>query len=117
MFRKCTGCGKVWRSRDDFLGDPMVELVGYQVHFEDLETGLFLFNHLLPTCGTTLSLPVGDFTDLHDGPVFTGKLRDSEACPGHCLRRDGLDACSAHCECAYVSEILQIIRRWKKTAA
>jgi hypothetical protein len=117
MFKTCTGCGCQWRSRDDFLSDPQVAMIGYQVHFEDLKTGLFLFNHLAPQCRTTVAIAAGEFTDLYAGPVFAGKMQGKATCPGYCLRRESLDACSTHCECAYVREVLHVIRAWNKTPA
>jgi G:T-mismatch repair DNA endonuclease (very short patch repair protein) len=51
-FKGCSICNKVWKNRDGFLDDPDIVIVGYQVHFEDLTEGLFLFNH---TCRGTLT--------------------------------------------------------------
>jgi hypothetical protein len=48
----------VWERRDDFMQDPDIELTGYMPTFDDLLTGLFLFNH---RCGTTLACPVDMF--------------------------------------------------------
>ena len=44
-FKQCTSCGFRWSTRDQFLEDPDLELVGYQVNFVELLTGFFLFNH------------------------------------------------------------------------
>jgi hypothetical protein len=38
----------------------------------------------------------------------------TEECPGYCLHQDELQPCPARCECAYVREIIQIIRNWPK---
>ena len=64
-FKKCTHCGHKWQSRGDFLQDSTLDLIGYQVNFDNLHLGLFLFNHL--TCGTTLGLAAGLFKDLYAG--------------------------------------------------
>ncbi len=111
-FRRCTSCAAEWPAREDFLGDPDVHVMGYQAHFEELEAGLFLFNHA--ACGTTLALPVSAFTDLHGGGVFRERKTGSPDCLGYCLRREELGPCPASCECAYVREVLQLIRRWPK---
>ncbi len=98
-------------TREDFLDDPDVAIVGYQVDFEALHLGLVLFNH---ACRTTLSLEAGLFRDLHDGPVFRRKANGAPECPGYCVHRDNLERCPVECECSYVREILQVIRGWPK---
>ena len=113
-FKQCSTCGFKWSSRDQFLEDPDVELVGYQVNFEELLAGFFLFNH---SCGTTLAIPVEPFEDLYDGPVFRERATGSEACPEHCLHEENLIPCPTHCECAFVREIIQYIKSWPKSRA
>ena len=112
IFKECTCCRNPWYSREDFLGDSKLEFVGYQVNFGNLELGYFLFNHL--NCQSTIAVPAGLFKDLYDGPVFSECLAGSEHCPGHCLKSQSLDPCSAECEGAYVRNILQILREWPK---
>lgn len=113
LFKGCPSCGKQWPRRDDFFADPGVTLIGYQVHWEELELGLLYFNH---TCGTTMAMEVANFADLYDGPVFTARATGTANCPGHCLRQENLKPCPTRCECAYVRSILQQIRAWPKTA-
>ncbi len=112
-FKRCS-CGTVWMTRQVFLDDSDVTLVGYQVDFEALHLGMILFNH---RCRTTMSMDAGLFRDLHSGPVFTKRATGSESCPGHCVHRDNLERCPVECECAYIREILQIIRAWPKRRA
>ena len=114
-FKTCSNCGRPWSGRGSFLSDPAVELVGYQSFLEELELGLFLFNHC--DCGTTLAIPAGAFSDLHDGPVFNERLTGSEACQGFCQQRRSLEACPNRCECAWVRDVLQVVRAWPKAAA
>jgi hypothetical protein len=104
-------CGFVWSTREDFLSDPDVALIGYQVNFSHLLAGFFLFAH---SCATSLAVRAAEFADLYDGPIFEKPLTGSDSCPGYCLRKDELDSCSARCECAYVREILQIIKDWPR---
>ncbi len=111
MFKQCNVCKTRWESREEFLEDPDIDTIGYQVNFEELSAGMFLFNH---SCGTTLALKAEDFLDLYDGPIFTEKAAGTEQCPGYCLYRKRLDSCPVKCECAYVREIIQIIRKWDK---
>jgi hypothetical protein len=110
-FKICSKCGFEWPDRSAFLSDPTVQIVGYQVHFEHLTAGLFLFNH---DCKTTLAIKAGEFEDLYNGPIFIEKLSGTESCQGHCLQRDNLHPCPSKCECAYVRSIIQKILHWPK---
>lgn len=106
-FKACKICGTVWHSRDDFLNDPNISIVGYQAHFDVLSEGFFLFNH---HCRGTLSVRVKELSDLYDGPVFKERKTGLEDCPGYCLYKEELGACPAKCECAFVREIIQIVK-------
>ena len=110
-FKVCPLCDAVWGSRDDFLRDPDLELIGYQVDFRELTAGLFLLNH---SCNGTLAIEAHDFEDLYDGPIFKERSTGSEDCPRYCLHQDELEPCPAECECAYVREIVQVGRNWEK---
>ena len=113
-FKQCTSCGFKWSTRDQFLEDPDIELVGYQVNFVELLAGFFLFNH---SCGTTLAVLSEAFEDLYDGPVFSERATGSEECQEHCLHEDDLSPCPVPCECAFVREIIQHIKSWPKLKA
>lgn len=112
LFKSCPKCGSVWQKREDFLADPETEIIGYQVNFKDLKTGLFLFNHL--TCQTTLSLKAEYFLDLYNGPVFRERKTGTDACPGYCLYEDNLMSCPVRCECAYVRAVLNKLKKRSK---
>jgi len=107
-FKICSKCGVGWKDRKSFLDDANISIIGYQAHFKHLTTGLFLFNH---SCHGTLSITADEFTDLYDGPVFQDKLTDSDDCPGYCLQENMLDPCHVQCECAFVREIIQILKQ------
>ena len=111
-FKKCTFCGHLWQTREDFLQDAATAMIGYQVNFDNLHLGFFLFNHL--KCGTTLGLAAGLFSDLYNGPVYKQRQTGSEKCPEYCLHEERLEPCPAECECAYVREIIQTVRQWPK---
>ena len=113
-FKICPHCGKTWPDRDVFLEDPGLEVIGYQVDFEAIERGLFLFNH--HDCKTTLAIPAARFMDLHNGPFFSERKTGSESCPGHCLRRHELEPGPAECACAWVRDVLQFIRQRPKAS-
>lgn len=114
VFKKCTKCGFVWPQRAAFLSDPNLRMIGYQVAFDDLMAGLFLFNH---NCGTSLAILADDFQDLYDGQIYTERLNGTERCGGHCLHKSDLSPCPAKCECSYVREIVQVILKWPKQEA
>jgi hypothetical protein len=114
LFQECLQCGSKWSARDEFLADTRVEIIGYQVDFDDLSAGTFLFSH---SCGAALSLSVRYFNGLYEGTIFTGRITGSHDCPEYCLYPDQLDKCSARCECAYVRNIIDIIKKWPKKAS
>lgn len=112
MFKSCNTCGAQWETREAFLSDPDIEAVGYQVFFENLKTGLFLFNH---SCGTTLAVEAELVLDLYDGPFHPDRnSAEDRACPGRCLNENILSPCSDECRCAFVSEVLRILSHWEK---
>ncbi|MFC1859038.1 hypothetical protein ACFL9U_13605 [Thermodesulfobacteriota bacterium] len=111
LFKKCNVCGYAWKDRQNLLVDANVQLLGYQVLFEDLIAGLFLFNH---ACMGTFSIPAGAFIDLYDGPIFEERKTGSQECPGYCLHKNELEACPVQCECAYVREVIQVVKNWPK---
>ncbi len=114
LFKQCSFCLHDWMTRDGFLADLDVHLVGYQSNFGDLEAGLFLFNHDYAGCGTTLAIEAARFRYLYDGPVFSERLTLTDQCPGYCMQQGELRPCPARCECAYAREVLNIIKNWPK---
>ena len=110
-FKICPGCRARWPERADLLGDPTVAVVGYQVDYASPADGLFLFNH---ACGDTMAIAVAAFLDLAERPLHRPSLAGTASCEGHCLHRSDLDPCRAFCECAFVRDVLQIVRAWPK---
>ena len=106
-FTKCPKCKHQWLERELFLEDKDISIIGYQASYEDLVAGAFLFNH---SCGTTMGIKVEKLEDLYDGTIFNEKLVGSEECPEFCLYEKNLEPCPAKCECAFVREIIQILK-------
>ena len=106
-FKQCMNCQDTWETRDDFIADTEIRLLGYQTNFVAPEKGLFLFNH---SCDGTMSIEVFEFADLYDGPIYVERKTGSESCPEYCLHQNNLRPCPAKCDCAYVREILQLLR-------
>ena len=109
LFKKCPKCGHEWNTREHFLTDPNLEMIGYQVNFIRLASGLFYFNH---DCRGTLTIKAGAFEDLYGGPIIKIRATGSGECPGYCLHKDDLDPCPAQCECSYVRAVIQIIKEY-----
>jgi hypothetical protein len=63
---------------------------------------------------TTLALPAGVFTDIYHGEVFVDKLHGTAACQGLCARWQDTRRCPAKCECAYIREMMQLVKQWPK---
>ena len=106
-FKICPSCHHEWETREQFLEDSSLQIVGYQVNFSKLEQGFFLFNH---RCGTSLAIMANGFKDLYGGPIFSERQTGGKDCPKFCLIKEEIRPCPAKCECAYVREIIQIIR-------
>jgi len=114
VFKECPNCHYKWENRQTFLSDPLINLVGYQANFGNLVAGFFLFSHDTAECGTSLAVAAGQFTDMHDGPIFEERMTGAEECPGYCLKSNILDPCYNKCECRYVRDVLQTVQKWPK---
>ena len=111
-FKKCSHCEEKWETREQFLADNNIYIIGYQVNFRDLKLGMFLFNHL--RCKTTLALEAMHFTDFYDGPILKVRKTNTESCPSYCLDKNELSSCPSQCECSYVREVIQTVKNWTK---
>ena len=114
IFKKCPLCGCPWESRNSFLSDPCIEIIGYQACFKELTAGFFLFNH---SCAGTLAILVEEFEDLYGGPVYEERKTGTDECPQYCLHKEELARCPVRCECAFVREIIQLVRSWPKNSS
>ena len=109
-FKTCPCCDTSWHTREAFLSDPRLRLDGYTPDFEHLDLGLFYFTHSAPGCGSTLTMHVSAFADLYTGRRHPERKTLGPECPRLCTQKDNLDRCEAMCECAFVREILQIVK-------
>jgi hypothetical protein len=110
-FRECPKCRHLWPDGESFLSDSSLRFLGYQVNYEELNDGLFLFVHHIPSCGTSLAVKPGDFINMHKWPVFGDCLANTEQCAGHCPNVDDLNPCPQPCNCAYVRDIMQGVKQ------
>ena len=112
-FKKCPMCAATWNSRKQFLNDATLMLNGYQADFDSLAKGLFYFTHKVDQCNSTMAVEAGRFFSLYKGRMYFTRRTGEAECPGYCLQRDILDSCPAECECAFVREIIDIIKKYK----
>lgn len=109
-FKICSCCGKQWADQGLFIKDKELNLIGYKADFEKLEYGLFFFNHKRPECESTITIEALNFMNLYNGPIFSERKFGTVECPGLCQKQDQLGRCDARCECAFVREIINIIK-------
>lgn len=113
-FLQCSCCDRAWPSRDEFLADPLLDVVGYQADFLRLVSGYFLFTHLAPGCGSTLALEVERFADLRRDPRDGPDLHGTAECSGLCGRTEALARCRNRCRNVWVRELLRAIVEIRK---
>ena len=109
QFKTCPCCGASWPTRESFLADSYLRVDGYQSDFELLEEGLFFFTHCTD-CYSTMSVPAREFADLYTGPRYTERKTLTSECPRYCIDKEQLARCDAYCECAFVREVLHIVK-------
>ncbi len=112
-FKTCSGCGKNWLTQNKFLEDIDLKLNGYKADFEKLEYGLLFFTHDQENCHSTLAIEVVEFMNLHTGPIHPLRRTGLSDCPGYCRDTEQLARCEAVCECAFVRDIIHVIKQRK----
>lgn len=110
-FKKCSMCGKIWKTRDEFISDPEVIYLGYSADFESIENGIFLFNHDAEICKTTLATKVDSFFDLYSGERWVTRMYGTSECAGYCLDKKSTAACHVKCECAFIRDVINKINK------
>lgn len=95
-FRKCH-CGRTWKTRDDFLRDRDVKIVGYQPDFVTGKYNHFLFQHRAKSCGRFFGIRASDFGDLREKECSNDLCVGQEGCPGYCTNTFDLRVCSVTC--------------------
>ncbi len=108
-FKSCTACNQKWLLRENMLYDPNVKLLGYQMNFSDIGSGLLYFNHSGSNCKTTFAIKVSEFKEMYDGPEYSENMMAENDCPMYCLRRSELRSCGLPCSVAFIREIMMNI--------
>ena len=111
IFKICGNCSEIWKTRNEFLKDKSLEIIGYQAHFKDVEKGLYLFDH---DCKTTFGIEVSKFKSLYTGIKYDTIKTGTDECTGKCLIKNNLEPCKAECRLAYLREVIQIIKKYKE---
>jgi hypothetical protein len=109
-FKTCTLCEYSWDTRDVFLNSPDIELVGYQACLDQPNEGIFLFNHNIGDCYSTIAIEVVEFLDLYSGPIYPTAKTDLPGCGGHCHHVNDLSPCAAKCAYAHIRTIVQLLK-------
>jgi hypothetical protein len=107
-FKICSKCDYEWQTRDDFLQDASLFLIGLQAGYGKFDRGFYLFNHLAEKdkCNSTIAVGVENFMSLYSGPMYETVHAGSEACSGHCAKVDDLARCSVSCRNATAREVM-----------
>ncbi|RJP71842.1 MAG: hypothetical protein C4532_06955 [Candidatus Abyssobacteria bacterium SURF_17] len=95
-YRTCE-CGHAWKTRDDFLRDKNVKIVGYQPDFVNHKYNHFLFQHTMKGCGQFLGVRASDFQELREKECANELCFAKEQCPGYCKNTLDLRVCSVNC--------------------
>lgn len=104
LFKTCD-CGKGWSTRDDFLRDRFVKILGYQPDFVNHKYNHFLFQHRIKKCGGFLAVRASDFADLREKACPNELCAGTENCPGYCMNTLDLRVCSVACRNANDREV------------
>jgi hypothetical protein len=105
-------CRDLWVHAADFLADPNVVFLGYQVDSMEDGTGWFLFNHL--RCSTTVAVGLHGFAGLSQEPVLADSCDVRGVREDFCLARREHRRCPPRCPCAYVTQTARLIQDWGK---
>jgi len=112
LFKRCKVCKHEWQDRDSFILDPAIMLIGYQANPDNLNRGMYLFNH---ECGTTLAVHVEKFLDLYQGPKYSLSMSSNNGSPGYCCIENELSDCGLECSCVHFRKIMTIMLSMKKS--
>lgn len=123
-FKTCPLCSTSWYTIDDFIRDSEIEVIGYQPHPEKTGAGLFIFGHR--HCNSSISVQLEALSDLQVcltqdadsvyiiGPDMIQEENSTEVCYTNCLRKTDSSNGNKRCECAYVREVIQLIKHLPK---
>ena len=92
-FKICNMCEKKWNTENDFIEDPNLVIIGYMSNLKKIYQGLFLFNHEIEGCGSTLAIKVELFKSVIDSSIESLPVERPIGCLGYCLDQDNLDLC------------------------
>jgi hypothetical protein len=74
-FKECSGCGKVWRTANNFLKDKSLRLNGYQWNLLQEKSGLLVYTHERDHCGSTISVRAQSFSH-HPENIITDERKN-----------------------------------------
>lgn len=108
-YRTCD-CGKTWKTRNAFLRDKAVKIIGYQPDFVNHKYNHFLFHHRAKGCGVFFGVRASDFSDLREKGCPNELCFGHDECPGYCMDTFDMRVCSVTCRNATDRVIASKIR-------
>ena len=107
VFKKCSACDKTWKTREEFLQDAEIDLVGYQSTFTMSKPGLFLFNHV---CESTIAIFADVFEDMSDEEIYQSCDAHLDNHPEHCCKSATGESELNSCVCKFAHEMSNKLR-------
>lgn len=104
-FKKCSFCGKIWKTFYNLIADDDILLKGCQLDMTNHLYNLIMFNC---SCDTTLAMFLKEFITQTDIPFVINEHEDINHRPEYCLKKNN-SICLERCACAYTSQILSAI--------
>jgi len=107
IFKVCGSCRRAWPTWEAFVTDPEVRLLGLQSRASLPDATVLVFEHW---CGSSVSILTGRLHHLvsHHPAAKWPSLRDTDACPGHCLDFNDHRRCVERCRHTLDREILAL---------
>lgn len=82
---------------DDVLEGRGVAAIGMLIE-PDERTRVYFFNHVVPGCGTTFTVPIEVFAPVLEEEIPSQSILGTESCEGRCVRLADLGECRQPCE-------------------
>lgn len=108
IFKKCTCCGKEWKSLDEFAEDDSISVIGA---YGDKYNPLYNLIITNCSCETTMAIGINSFISSGKMPMKFRFNSVSEQIPENCLFRDKAGSCPGKCACAYTNKILDYLKK------
>jgi hypothetical protein len=112
--QNCGSCGRMWYRWPDFILDPEIRLLGFQMITELPDSNLLVFEH---RCGSSVSVMAKRLRHLlTDGGAGAGltSLAGTTSCRKHCLSLTDFEHCDSPCVNARDRRLVQMVLEMKR---